>query len=571
MKRLSFLPPLLLVILVNILLSWVDFRIDLTQDKKHSISEETKQILTDLEDVVFIKIYLAGDFPTEFKHLQSELLNLLTSFKSIAGDNFDYEVIDPNNTNDESEKIDLFKQLVKDGLTPTDIEIRSTSSKSSQIIFPGALIYYKDRQQAVNFLKNSVTKQAGENINASIENLEYEFIAAIHHLAKNNIEKIAFLEGNGELTDKEVYDLTESVLQDNDKLSYHYAIERFNIKEFEIDSSKMEADISKQILDLSSFKALIIAKPTIAFNMLEKFIIDQYIMNGGKILWLIDGVNATMDSLQKANSFIALKNDLNLDDQLFKYGVRINPNLIEDLRSTQIPIVTGYSNNMPQQSYFPWPYYPLLFSEINHPISKGLDAIKCDFASSIDTIQNTIKKTILLTSSKQSRINPTPAKISLGILQNPPPIESFNKSQLPIAVLLEGEFESVFKNRILPKEQSIDFKDKSKPTQMIVVSDGDVARNSVSNNGDIYPLGYDRFINYTYPGNKKFVMNAIHYLCDDVGLTQLKSKEIKLRLLDKEKIASNMFLIQFINIVFPLLLLLIATLLFLNFKKRKYA
>ncbi len=571
MKSFSFLSPLLLVILVNILLSWVNFRIDLTEDKKHSISQETKQILTDLEDVVFIKIYLAGDFPTEFKHLQSELLNLLTSFKSIAGDNFDYEVIDPNNTYDESEKIDLFKQLVKDGLTPTDIEIRSTSSKSSQIIFPGALIYYKDRQQAVNFLKNSVTKKAGENINASIENLEYEFIAAIHHLAKNNIEKIAFLEGNGELTDKEVYDLTESVLQENDKLSYHYAIERFNIKEFEIDSSKMEADISKQILDLSSFKALIIAKPTIAFNMLEKFIIDQYIMNGGKILWLIDGVNATMDSLQKANSFIALKNDLNLDDQLFKYGVRINPNLIEDLRSTQIPIVTGYSNNMPQQSYFPWPYYPLLFSEINHPISKGLDAIKCDFASSIDTIQNTIKKTILLTSSKQSRINPTPAKISLGILQNPPPMQSFNKSQLPIAVLLEGEFESVFKNRILPKEQSIDFKDKSKPTQMIVVADGDVARNSVSNNGDIYPLGYDRFINYTYPGNKKFVMNAIHYLCDDVGLTQLKSKEIKLRLLDKEKIASNMFLIQFINIVFPLLLLLIATLLFLNFKKRKYA
>ena len=571
MKSFSFLSPLLLVILVNILLSWVNFRIDLTEDKKHSISQETKQILTDLEDVVFIKIYLAGDFPTEFKHLQSELLNLLTSFKSIAGDNFDYEVIDPNNTYDESEKIDLFKQLVKDGLTPTDIEIRSTSSKSSQIIFPGALIYYKDRQQAVNFLKNSVTKKAGENINASIENLEYEFIAAIHHLAKNNIEKIAFLEGNGELTDKEVYDLTESVLQENDKLSYHYALERFNIKEFEIDSSKMEADISKQILDLSSFKALIIAKPTIAFNMLEKFIIDQYIMNGGKILWLIDGVNATMDSLQKANSFIALKNDLNLDDQLFKYGVRINPNLIEDLRSTQIPIVTGYSNNMPQQSYFPWPYYPLLFSEINHPISKGLDAIKCDFASSIDTIQNTIKKTILLTSSKQSRINPTPAKISLGILQNPPPMQSFNKSQLPIAVLLEGEFESVFKNRILPKEQSIDFKDKSKPTQMIVVADGDVARNSVSNNGDIYPLGYDRFINYTYPGNKKFVMNAIHYLCDDVGLTQLKSKEIKLRLLDKEKIASNMFLIQFINIVFPLLLLLIATLLFLNFKKRKYA
>ena len=571
MRKLLFFTPLLLVILVNILLSLVDYRIDLTEDKKNSISEDTKQILNELDDVIFIKVYLDGDFPAEFKYLQSELLNLLTSFKSIASYNFDFEVINPNNTKDEEEKMGLFKQLVKNGLTPTDIEVRSTSSQSSQIIFPGALIYYKDRQQAVNFLKNSVAKKAGENINASIENLEFEFISAIHRLTKTKIDKIAFLEGNGELTPEEVYDLTESVLQDNDKLSYYYNIERFNIKKFEIDSTTMHADISKQISNLSAYKALIIAKPTIAFNMLEKFMIDQYIMNGGKILWLIDGVNASMDSLQKANSFIALKNDLNLDDQLFKYGVRINANLIEDLRSTQIPIITGYSNNIPLQSYFPWPHCPLLFSKENHSISKGLDAIKCDFVSSIDTIKNTIKKTILLTSSKQSRLNPTPAKISLGILQNPPPIESFNKSQFPIAVLLEGEFESIFKDRILPRQQSIDFKDKSKTTQMIVVSDGDIARNSVSNNGDIYPLGYDRFIKYTYPGNKKFIMNAMHYLCDDIGLTKLKSKEIKLRLLDKEKITTNKYLIQFINIVFPLLLLLIFTLLFLHLKKKKYA
>jgi gliding-associated putative ABC transporter substrate-binding component GldG len=571
MKKLSFFSPLLLVILVNILFSLIDFRIDLTEDKRHSISEETKQIITTLDDAIFIKVYLDGDFPSEFKHLQSELLNLLTSFKSIAGDNFDFEFINPNNTKDNKEKTDLFKQLVKNGLTPTDIEVRSTSLKSSQIIFPGALIYYKNKQQAVNFLKNSISQKAGENINSSVENLEYEFISAIHHLTKNKIDKIAFLEGNGELTTEEVYDLTESVLQDNNKLSYHYNIERFNIKEFEIDSTTMQADISKQISNLCSFKALIIAKPSIAFNMLEKFIIDQYIMNGGKILWLIDGVKASMDSLQKSNSFIALKNDLNLDDQLFKYGVRINANLIEDLRSTQIPIVTGYSNNIPQQSYFSWPYYPLLFSEVNHPVSKGLDAIKCNFVSSIDTIRNAITKTILLTSSKQSRLNFTPAKISLGILQSPPPMLSFNKPQLPIAVLLEGKFESVFKNRILPKQQSIGFKDKSKKTQMIVVSDGDIARNSISNNGNIYPLGYDKFIKYTYPGNKKFVMNAIHYLCDDIGLTKLKSKEIKLRLLDKEKISTNKDLIQFINIVLPLLLLLSSTFIFLYVKKKEYA
>lgn len=577
MKKISFLshnhflPTLLFIILANVLFSLANFKIDLTEDKKHSISKESKQIINNLDDVLFIKVYLDGDFPSEFKHLQAELLNLLTTFKSIAGENLDFEIINPNQTKDKKEKNNLFKQLVKNGLNPTDIEIRSTSSKSSQIIFPGALIYYKERKKAVNFLNNSATKKPGENINSSIENLEYEFISAIYHLTKNKTEKIAFLEGNGELTAAEVYDLTESVLQDNYKLSYHYNIERFNIKEFEIDSATMQADIAKQILNLNKFKTLIIAKPTIAFNMLEKFIIDQYIMNGGKILWLIDGVNASIDSLQKANSFIALKNDLNLDDQLFKYGARINANLIEDLRSTQIPIVTGYSNNIPQQSYFPWPYYPLLFSERNHSISKGLDAIKCDFASSIDTIKNSIKKTILLTSSKQSRFNPAPVKISLGILENPPSIESFNKSELPIAVLLEGEFESVFKNRILPRQQSIDFKDKSKTTKMIVVSDGDIARNNISSNSDIYPLGYDKFIKYTYPGNKKFVMNAIHYLCDDIGLTKLKSKEIKLRLLDKEKITINKHLIQFINIILPLILLFIFMILFLHFKKTKYA
>ena len=567
-KKIELLPTFLLVLLVNIIFSWTDYRIDLTDDKKHSISKESKHILKNLDDIVFIKIYLDGNFPTEFKHLQSELLNLLTSFKSISNDNFDFEFINPNFSTNSKEKKDLFKQLVKNGLTPTDIEIRSTSSKSNQIIFPGALIYYKDKQQAVNFLRNAIGKKPKENINSSIENLEYEFISAIYNLTKTKKNTIAFLEGNGQLNRKEVYDLTESVLKDNEKLSYYYNIEYFNIKDFRIDSVKDEVDITHQIKSLLKYKAIIIAKPTIPFNILEKFIIDQYLMNGGKILWLIDGVKADLDSLKESTSFIALKNDLNLDDQLFKYGVRINANLIEDLRSTQIPIITGYSNNMPQQTFFAWPYYPLLFSEINHPISKGLDAIKCDFVSSIDTIKNTVKKTILLTSSKQSRLNPTPTKISLGIIENPPPINSFNKSKIPIAVLLEGKFESVFKNRILPKK-SIKVKNSSESTKMIVVADGDIIKNKISKN-NIYPLGYDEFINHTYEGNKKFIMNAIHYLCDDIGLTNLKSKQIKLRLLDKEKISSNKLLIELINIISPLILLLLSTILFLHIKKRTY-
>tara|TARA_B100001250_G_scaffold376562_1_gene364921 strand:- start:6122 stop:7831 length:1710 start_codon:yes stop_codon:yes gene_type:complete len=569
MQKRSFIKTLLLVLLINLLFSYIDFRVDLTEDKKHSISEETKQIISNLDDIIFIKVYLDGEFPVEFNHLQSELLNLLNNFKQIAPKKFEFEFINPNKNNEE--KKDLFQQLVKNGLNPTDIEIRSTSSKSSQIIFPGALIYYKNKQEAVNFLKNSITKKPSENINISIENLEYEFTSAIHHISRETNPQIAFLEGNGELSANEVYDLTESVLKDNNKLSYYYNIERTNIKEFEIDSNTMQADITRKISDLNTFKALIIAKPTIAFNMLEKFIIDQYVMNGGKILWLIDGVNANMDSLQNKNSFISLRNNLNLEDQLFKYGVRINADIIEDLRSTQIPIVTGYSNNIPQQSYFAWPYYPLLYSDASHSISKELDAIKTSFISSIDTIRNEISKTILLTSSKQSRIQPTPAKISLGILENPPPIKTFNKSRIPVAVLLEGEFESVFKNRILPKAQSIEFKDKGKKTEMIVVSDGDIAKNDVRSNGDIYPLGYDKFIKHTYPGNKKFIMNCIHYLCDDIGLTKLKSKELKLRLLDKEKITNNTHLIQITNIVLPLILLLLFSILFLHIKNKKYA
>ena len=570
-KYYSSLVFILLIILTNILVSFTDFSLDLTADGKHSISEETIKTLEKVDDIVFIKVYLEGVFPAEFKHLHSEVLNLLSSFKTIADDNLEFEFINPNEGRNEKEKVDLYKQLVKQGLAPTDIEIKKAGSSINQIIFPGAIIYYKDKEIAVNFLKNSVTKNAGENINASVENLEFEFISAIYHISKTKTHRIAFLEGNGELSASEVYDITESVMQDNDKLSYHYTIDRFNIKEFEIDSITLQADISSQVKKLTSYKAIIIAKPTIAFNMLDKFIIDQYLMSGGKILWLIDGAKASMDSLQQNKSFIATNNDLKLSDQLFKYGIRINANLIEDLRSTEIPIVTGYSNNIPQQSYFPWPYYPLLFSENNHPISKGLDAIKCDFASSIDTIKNNINKTILLHSSKQSRISPTPAKVSLGILENPPPLTSFNKENLPIAVLLEGEFESVFKNRILPKNQKLNFVSQSKKTQMIVVSDGDLIRNSVSNNGDIYPLGYDRFKKYTYPGNKKFIMNSIHFLCDETGLTQLKSKEIKLRLLDKEKIKNNKTFIQLINILLPLLILLIFAFIFTKMKKKKYA
>jgi len=334
----------------------------------------------------------------------------------------------------------------------------------------------------------------------------------------------------------------------------------------------MQPNLSRQLAMLNMYKVIIIAKPTIPFNNLDKLLLDQYIMQGGKVLWLVDGVNASMDSLEnKSGVFIATKNDLNIDDQLRKYGVRINANLIEDLRSTKTLKITGYSNNKPQASLFDWPYFPLLISDNEHIIAKGLDGIKCNFVSSIDTIKNDISKTILLHSSKQSRLNPAPTKISGKILEHPPKIDSYNKEYEPIAILLEGEFESVFKDKPVQKNNLIQLKNKSLPTKMIVVSDGDLISNDVSSLGTVFPLGYDKNIKYTYHGNKHFLINSIQYLCDDISLSLLKRKKLNLRMLDREKVQNNKPLLQLVNIFSPIVVLLFFAFYFFQNRKRKYA
>jgi len=575
MKSHKYISAVLLIVSVlflNILIGFNNWNIDLTSDKKHSFAKESITIINNLEDKLFIRVYLEGDFPAEFKKLQKSIEDLIKRFKLIGNKNIDFEFINPNNVANENEKLALFKQLVKLKLSPTDLEIKKEGKQVNQIIFPGAIIYYKEKQVAVNFLKQSPGKSTVSNINTSIQALEYEFVSAIEHLTKNNLTKIAFLEGNGELNEQQVYDITESVLKDNFNLSYHYKVDRFNIKEFSIDSATNLPDLSRQTILLNTYKAIIIAKPTIPFNNLDKLLIDQYIMQGGKVLWLIDGIKASMDSLKnKSGSFIATKNNLNIDDQLLSYGVRVNSNLIQDLRSTKIPIITGYSNSKPQQSYFSWPYSALLVSDSKHVISNGLDGIKCEFVSSIDTIKNNIQKTILLHSSKESRLNPSPSKISLGILETPPLSASYNKKFLPIAILLEGEFESVFKNKLFQKNKQIKFISKSVITKMIVISDGDMIANQLSKSGAIYPLGYDKNLKFTFDGNKHFLINAVQYLCGDNSLSHIKEKELSLRMLNKKKIQENRFIIQMINIALPILLLLLFALFFISYKKRKYA
>lgn len=562
-----------IIIFINIILIFIyDFKFDLTQDKRHTISLGTKKILNNLEDKIFIKIYLEGDLPKDMQHLQSEVINLLTYFKIIAGNKFDYEFINPDKVSKDIDK--LYSQINKDGVFSRTIKDKEGFKVSQRLIFPGAVIYYKDEIKAINFLNyssdNSISKQ---EVNSSIKNLEYKFISGIYRIIQstnNERKKIAFFNGNGELSEKELFDLTTS--NDDENLTYHYDIEFFNIKSYKIDTSRIDdGDATKSIIDymVNNFRAVIIAKPTISFTNLEKLIIDQYLMNGGRIIWFIDGAVADIDSLNNKSSFISYKNQLNLDDMFTNYGVNIGANLIEDLKSTTIPIIN--SNKRNKQNYFPWPYYLLIKPNANHLITNNISNVHVKFASSIDTVFSQLNnKSILLNSSQKSRINPTPAKISFQIAIKPPPISSFNQVNIPIGVLIEGKFKSLFKDIL--KNGLEAFKDYSQETKMIIFSDGDIPKNRVINNGNTWsPLGYDDLTKNLYSGNKDIVMNSIHYLCDDINLFHLKEKPRLFAFVDAEKISKYRVHIQIINIIFPMILVLIFSFLFKLYKKRKYA
>ena len=559
----------IIIISVNVISNFFSFDIDLTEDKKYTLSDNSKKILSQVDDILTIKVYLEGELPTGFQMLSSSINDFLINCKN-ENSQIQFEFINPNDNN-ESKKQEIFTQLQSQGLFPTDLTIKKTSETSRKIIFPGAIMYFKEKRESVNLLENNFSLSPQENINNSIENVEFHLISTINKILNNRKDNIAFLKGNGELLSTQTFDITNSVNNDNNNLNYYYNVEEFDLKKFEFDSINNQPDISLQLKNLNRYKVIIIAKPTIPFNKLDKFLIDQYIMNGGKLLLLIDGVNASIDSINNQNGyFIAKKNDLNLDDQLFKYGVRINSDLVQDLRSTEIPIVTGYSNNRPIQELFKWPYYPLISSKSNHPITNNLDGIKSDFISSIDTLKNNIKKTILLESSNNSRLVQSPSKVSLGIIENPPPAESYNKENIPLAVLLTGKFTSVFKNRIVPKNNEINFKSSSDSTSIIIVSDGDLIANEVSSSGNAFPLGYDKFINYTFDGNKKFIINAIQYLNDQNGLIKLRSKNIKLRLLNNDIISNYRIPITLINLILPILIFLFLIFIINQKNKLKY-
>ena len=533
------------------------FRIDLTSEKRHTLSESTKSILSDLPGETFIQVYLEGDLDIGLKRLKFAIRDMLDEFRVYSGRKVTYTFINPSEDSDQKKRNEIHQDLYNRGLRPTNVQSLDQEGGATQkIIFPGAIVNFNGLEMPVNLLSNNPRLSASENLNRSIEGLEYEFIQAIQSITSDTIYKLAFIEGHGELFEPEVEDISR-------------ALSRF----YTIDRGVMGGHPG--ILD--EYAAIIIAKPTENFQEADKLVLDQYLMKGGTILWLIDPVAVDLDSLMYSTITMAFNRDLNLDDLLFKYGVRLNYNLVQDIQCAYIPVNTALVGNPAQYTPVPWLYFPVLNGE-NHPVSRNLNLIRSEFASEIDTVKGNglIEKHFLLRSSSYSRIVGVPHLINLEDVKNPPAENQFNRSQLPIAVLLEGQFESAFKNRMVGDIISgaeEDFISESVPTKMIIISDGDLIRNDVrilNNRVETMPLGQDPLTQQTY-GNKEFLLNAINYLIDDYGLLELRSREFRIRLLDRARIAEGRFMIQIMNTLLPVLLVLLMGTLVHWWRKVKYA
>jgi ABC-2 type transport system permease protein len=539
------------IVLVNIIASYVFTRLDLTAEKRYSLAPATKKLLKKLDDVVFFKVYLAGDLPPGFQRLSNETREMLDEFRAYS-DNIQYEFVDPSENPDAKDRNDTYRLLVERGLQPTDLRVNQKGGSSQLIIFPGAMVSYRGKEMPVQLLMAQLQQEPEQVLNTSIQSLEYNLASAIKSLTTAIKPRIAIIEGQGELDQKRTIDLQSS-------LSAFYNVDRVTINhKIASLALRLKTDSANDVL-VNRYRAIIIAKPTLPFDEQDKFLIDQFIMRGGRVLWLIDPVFASMDSLQKYSTTMGIPNDINLEDMLFNYGVRANVNLVQDLNALPIPVKTGQVGNQPQFDFFKWYFFPVLFPGTGHPVVNGLNAIKTEFISTIDTVEVAgIKKTILLETSPDARTVNAPALIDLEILKKKPNERAFRQGPLPVAVLLEGEFPSAYLHRIPPNlagDPVLGFREKSQKTKMILIADGDIASNQFHfSQGYPLPLGYDQYTGQTF-GNKDLLMNAVNYLCDDSGLISVRSRELKLRLLDSSLVEKQRLFWQLVNILLPVLLI----------------
>ena len=573
-SRLNNITQLLLglaiIALLNVIGSFVFTRVDLTSEKRYSLSDATKEMLGTIDDIVYFRVYLEGEFPAGFKRLARETREMLNEFRAYNR-NIEYEFINPSESPDNTERNKIYAQLVEKGLSPTDLRVKTKDGTSTQLIFPGALVSFNGREMPVQLLSSQRSSTPDEILNNSIQNLEFSLSDAIRKLVTNAKPKVAFIEGHGELGAKETADATVA-------LSDYYVMERLTIGEKLNSLTERSQTDTTNPRSTNKYEALIIAKPQKPFSEKDKFIIDQFIMRGGKVLWLIDPVFASMDSLQVEVETMGVSLDLNLGDMFFKYGFKLNNDLVLDMNAMMIPVKAGQMGNQPKFEYYPWFYFPILTPNSDNPIVKNLNASKTEFVSSIDFVNSSadLDKTVLLTSSEKSRKVIVPAMISLNFLGQKPDERLYNKKFIPVAALIEGKFESLFANRIPPEIQEdklIGFLQGSRETKMIVISDGDIIKNQMQlSKGNYYPLplGYDQYTKQQF-GNRELILNAMNYLTDDSGLISIRSREVKLRMLDRSKIDAERGYWQLLNTVIPVLLVIAFGVVQAVLRKRRYS
>lgn len=537
------------IVLVNLLAAEFFFRADLTEEKRYTIKPQTKQVLKALEEDVYVEVFLEGELNAGFRRLRKNIEETLEEFRVYSGNRVKIVFTDPTTAIGENARNEFMKDLAARGIQPTNVTYKKDGQRVEKIIFPGAVVSYGGIETGVMLLKGNKAATSEEVINQSVEGIEYELANAIYKLANNERGRIGFVTGHGELDSLEIASFN------NDLLEFYDV--------FKVDLRKGTT--------LSKYNAIVVAKPLSKYEEREKYRLDQYVMNGGRLLLLLDRVKASIDSASRENYF-AVPMESNLDDLLFRYGVRINPDLVQDQQASLYPVVTGQSGGKPQVQLLDWPYYPLINSYPPHPVTRNLDAVLHRFASSIDTVKaEGIRKTPLMLTSPYSKISGAPVHISINNLRKTDP-GGFTEKYIPTAYLLEGSFTSLFRNRFLPEGvDSAGFKPTGKQSKIIVVSDGDLMRNEINpRTGQPQPLGFDPFTNYTF-ANREFLLNALSYLTQENGLIQTRTRQVILRPLDKEKIASGKTQWQIINLGVPLVLLVVFGIVRSYLRKRKYA
>lgn len=553
-NNIKFLLVTVLVLLaINFVASKAFVRFDLTKDKRYTLSQTSLNIVNDIPEPLYVDVFLKGDFPGEFKKLQTETQQLLEEFKAYNS-NIIFQFVDP--LENEEERDLIMDSFLQRGLTPVNVTMSDKGKQTQEVVFPWAIATYGDRSVKIPLLKNSGSLSTAEKVVSSVQHLEYAFANAFNAISKDKTKKVAVIKGNGELHDLLMADFIRGVRD-------HYFIGTFTL-------DSVVAKPSESLKYLQKYDVAVIAKPTERFTDEEKLVLDQFIINGGKTMWLVDQVSIEMDSLYNdQGTSLAFPRELNLNDMFFKYGIRINPALIKDVMATPIALATGEMGGSTQYTQYPWFYSPWIYPEGKHPIINNIDGIKLEFANPIDTLKNGIKKTVLLRSSQYSKIVGTPVEVSLEMVQErPEPTEFTAGGRFPVAVLLEGKFSSMYENRVLPfKEPS--FKAIGKATKMIVVSDGDIIKNQLDKDFQPLELGFDKWTNKNY-ANKEFLINSLNYLLDDNGLIDIRSKHVELPILDQEKVYENYTYSQIITVGAPLVTLIVFGVLFTFLRRRKY-